>query len=29
MRSVGPEYEAKYEEDYELDLNDGSEELGR
>ena len=29
MGSVGPEYEAKYEEDYELDLNDGSEELGR
>lgn len=29
MRSVRPEYEAKYEEDYELDLNDDSEELGR
>ena len=29
MRSVGPEYEVECEEDYELDLNDDSEELGR
>lgn len=29
MRSVGPEYEAEYEDDYEFDLNDNGEELGR
>lgn len=29
LRSVRPEYEAEYDDDYEFDLNDNGEELGR